>query len=56
MKGYASSRLPVEMAWSSEFGRDAEAFAVERQIKGWSRAKKEALIAGDSDAIKRLAR
>ncbi|MEQ9138697.1 MAG: GIY-YIG nuclease family protein [Thalassobaculum sp.] len=56
VKGYASSRLPVEMVWCAEFDRDAEAFAVERQIKGWSRAKKEALIAGDWDAIMRLAR
>ncbi|WP_199800083.1 hypothetical protein [Aurantiacibacter arachoides] len=33
-----------------------EAFAAERRIKGWSRAKKEALIAGDWDEISRLAR
>ena len=56
VKGYTSSRLPVEMLWCAGFDRDAEAFAVERQIKGWSRAKKEALIAGDWDDIKRLAR
>jgi predicted GIY-YIG superfamily endonuclease len=55
IKGYTSGRLPVDMVWCAEFDRDAEAFAVERQIKGWSRAKKEALIAGDWDAIKRLA-
>jgi putative endonuclease len=33
-----------------------EAFANERKIKGWSRAKKEALIAGDWASISRLAR
>ena len=33
-----------------------EALAAERQIKGWSRAKKEALIAGDWERISALAR
>ena len=33
-----------------------EAFAAERRLKGWSRAKKEALIAGDWDRIRILAR
>lgn len=54
--GYTASRLPVEMVWCAEFDRHAEAFAVERQIKGWSRAKKQALIAGDWEAIRRLAK
>jgi putative endonuclease len=34
----------------------SDAIAVERQIKGWSRAKKEALIRGDYDAIKLLSK
>lgn len=55
IKGYTSTRLPVEMVWCGEFALDAEAFSVERQIKGWSRAKKEALIAGDWEVIRRLA-
>jgi putative endonuclease len=33
-----------------------DAIAVERQIKGWSRAKKEALVRGDYDAIQTLAK
>jgi len=33
-----------------------DAIAVERQVKGWSRAKKEALIRGDYDAIKLLSK
>jgi putative endonuclease len=33
-----------------------DAIAVERQIKGWSRAKKEALIRCDYDAIQMLAK
>jgi predicted GIY-YIG superfamily endonuclease len=33
-----------------------EAFAAERRLKGWDRAKKEALIAGDWDLVRVLAR
>ena len=50
-KGYTSSRLPVELLWQQDFASEHEAFVCERQIKGWSRAKKEALIRGDFDAI-----
>jgi predicted GIY-YIG superfamily endonuclease len=51
LKGYTSSRLPVELVWSNEFPNKNEAFLAERQIKGWSRAKKEALIRNDFDLI-----
>jgi predicted GIY-YIG superfamily endonuclease len=47
IKGYTSERLPVELVWSIDFANEHEAFLFERQIKGWSRAKKEALIRGD---------
>ena len=50
-EGYTSSRLPVELMWSADFPTEHEAFVCERQIKGWTRAKKEALIRGDFDAI-----
>jgi predicted GIY-YIG superfamily endonuclease len=50
-KGYTSSRLPVELVWQQEFATEHEAFVSERQIKGWTRAKKEALIRGDFSAI-----
>jgi predicted GIY-YIG superfamily endonuclease len=50
-KGYTSSRLPVELVWQQDFSTEHEAFLCERQVKGWSRAKKEALIRGDFDAI-----
>ena len=53
--GYTASRLPVALVWSQDFATREEALASERQIKGWSRAKKEALIAGDWQAIQRLA-
>jgi predicted GIY-YIG superfamily endonuclease len=40
MPGYTSTRRPVEMLWSEEFQTVDDAIVVERQIKGWSRAKK----------------
>jgi predicted GIY-YIG superfamily endonuclease len=42
--------------WQQEFQRVADAIAAERQIKGWSRVKKEALIGGDFDLLHTLAR
>lgn len=53
---YTSRRLPVELVYSEWFGLIVDAIAVERQIKGWSRAKKEALIRGDFEALPELAR
>jgi predicted GIY-YIG superfamily endonuclease len=40
-------RRPVELVWCEALPTRDEAFAAERRIKPWSRAKKEALIAGD---------
>jgi tRNA/rRNA methyltransferase len=54
--GYTQSRLPVSLVWSQDFGSRDEALSAEQQIKGWSRKKKEALIAGDWDAIRQAAR
>jgi tRNA/rRNA methyltransferase len=56
IEGYTQKRRPVEPVWSQEFGERDEAFRAERQIKGWSRAKKEALIRGDWDAVQLLSR
>jgi len=55
IEGYTQDRRPVSLAWSQDFPDRDQAFAAERQIKGWSRAKKEALIRGDWAAIRRLA-
>ncbi|MBI1285385.1 MAG: GIY-YIG nuclease family protein [Thiobacillus sp.] len=54
--GYTATRLPVELVFSQECPTGIEALAFERQIKGWSRAKKEALIRGDWAEISRLAK
>ncbi len=50
-EGYTQSRRPVELIWSAEMPTEQEAFSFERQIKGWSRAKKELLIRGDWDGV-----
>jgi putative endonuclease len=54
--GYTSKRRPVSLVWSQHFLDITDAIVVERQIKGWSRAKKEALIREDYELIRLLAR
>jgi putative endonuclease len=54
--GYTFLRRPVKLVWSEHFDRITDAIAAERKIKGWSRAKKEALINGDWSAIQRYSR
>ena len=48
---YTFSRRPVELVWNEEVATYHEALTHERPIKGWSRAKKEALIRGDFEEI-----
>ncbi len=52
--GYTSSRLPVELVYSQEFNYINDAIKAERQIKKWSRKKKEALISGDYSLLHKL--
>jgi putative endonuclease len=54
--GYTSTRQPVILVWAQHFVNITDAIAVERQIKGWSRAKKEALIRGDYKSIQFLSK
>jgi len=54
--GHTATRRPVELVWSQDFDRITDAIAAERQLKGWSRAKKEALIRGDYAMITALAK
>ena len=54
-EGYTSRRLPVELVYSQEIEKPLDAIKSEKQIKNWSRAKKEALINGDSDLLHMLA-
>jgi putative endonuclease len=53
--GHTARRRPVALVFHQEFARIIDAIAAERQVKGWSRAKKEALIRGDVDALPDLA-
>lgn len=55
-KGYTSSRLPVKLFYSNRFTEINDAIKAEKQIKGWSRAKKEALIIGDFDLLRKLSK
>jgi len=48
------SRRSVELVRSQEFQLALQAIAVERQLKGWRREKKEAVIRGDWRALKEL--
>ena len=54
--GFTRNYLPVKLVWSQDFSTREEAKAAEKQIKGWGRAKKLALIRGDWDEISRLAK
>ena len=54
--GYTSGRLPVRLVFSQHFDRITDAIAAERQLKGWTRAKKQALIDGDFDRLVLLAK
>jgi len=52
--GYTSKRRPVQLVYSEYFDRIVDAIAAERKIKGWSRAKKEALMANDFGRLHEL--
>jgi putative endonuclease len=52
---YTSRRCPIEVVFCQQMPSREEAFALERKLKGWKRAKKEALIAGNWPLIKKLA-
>ncbi len=54
--GYTKSRRPVTLVYAQQFDRITDAIAAERQLKGWTRAKKEALIKGDFDLLQALAK
>ena len=53
---YTASRLPIELVFVQEFKYVDKAIAFEKQVKGWSRKKKEAMICGDWDKLVGLAK
>jgi putative endonuclease len=52
---YTSERLPVKLMYFEEFDRIDDAFYREKQVQGWSRKKKEALIFGLQERLNKLA-
>jgi len=54
--GYTAARTPVTLVYCEYFERIEDAIAAERQVKGWTRAKKEALMRGDFDDLRALAK
>lgn len=53
---YTKVRLPVRLLYSEEYERIDDAFHREKQVQGWSRKKKEALINGSFDQLNDLAK
>ncbi|HEV3092023.1 MAG TPA: GIY-YIG nuclease family protein [Candidatus Cybelea sp.] len=55
LKCYTFSRRPLKLVYAADFQRIEQAIAWEKHVKGWSRAKKRALIANDWKAMHALA-
>ncbi|NJC27039.1 GIY-YIG nuclease family protein [Neolewinella antarctica] len=53
---FTKKHLPVELVYTEYFDRIDAAFAREKQIQGWSRKKKEALMARDIEALEKAAK
>jgi len=55
-EGYTAARLPIKLVGAQTFYTRNEAFAAERKVKKWSRAKKEAFIKSNWNKISKLAK
>jgi len=53
---HTKKRLPVELVYVEQFTRIDHAFYREKQIQGWGRKKKEALINGVENELPRLSK
>ena len=53
---FTKKHLPVTLVYYEEFQRIDDAFYREKQVQGWSRKKKEALIEGKNDLLPLLAK
>ena len=54
--GFTKAHLPVKLVYKEEYTTIEEAYQRERQLHGWSRAKKEALITGNVEQLKKVLR
>ncbi len=52
---HTKNRLPIKLVYYEEYSRIDEAFYREKQIQGWNRTKKEALINGEHKELPKLA-
>ncbi len=48
---HTAKRLPVKLVYCEFFEHVADAFKREKQVQGWTRRKKQALMAGDSNLL-----
>jgi putative endonuclease len=53
---YTGRRMPVRLVWYRETDRIDDAYALEKKIQGWSRAKRQALIEGRLDDLPALSK
>lgn len=53
---YTYSRRPVKLVWSEYYNDVNQAIEKEKQLKGWSRKKKQALVDGDFDLLVHLSK
>ena len=53
---FTRKHLPVKLVYFEEFQLVSDAFYKEKQVQGWSRAKKKALINGDRNKLHELAK
>jgi putative endonuclease len=51
---FTRKHLPVKLVYFEEFDRIDDAFYREKQVQGWSRKKKEALINGEFNKLHSL--
>ncbi|BFM42224.1 hypothetical protein CFS9_08650 [Flavobacterium sp. CFS9] len=52
---YTFNRRPLELVFYTDFNDVLQAISFEKQVKGWSRKKKEAIINDKWDDLKQLA-
>jgi len=55
-KSYTFKRRPVQLVFQEMFTEVVQAIAFEKQVKGWNRAKKEAIIKGDWHLLPELSK
>ena len=53
---YTRTRLPVKLVYWEEYDRVDDAYFREKQVQGWSRRKKEALIKGEFHKLPQLSK